>query len=176
MKMSLVSELERLADAVGSDGNGGAQVSLASVGERIAKTMGVRPEEVAILGVSARWQHLYFLAPEALRNVGYLPLSSKSALAARTARESRPEINNDFASVKHANVFEGVKIGESAELIQKIISAPILCGDRVVGVLQISRKGPDAKMAGADFTASDLGRILALCKPLGKLLQRVASE
>ena len=48
----------------------------------------------------SRWRHLYFLVPEALKNVGYIPLTSNSALAARTARESRPEINNNFASVQ----------------------------------------------------------------------------
>jgi len=29
---------------------------------------------------------------------------------------------------------------------------------------------------GPDFTADDLGKILALCKPLGKLLRRITGE
>jgi hypothetical protein len=115
--------------------------------------------------------------PEALKNVGFIPLSSKSALAARTTRDSRPEIINDFSAVKHASVFEGVKTtAENAELIHKIISAPILAEDRVVGVIQISRKGANNKSAGPDFTADDLGKVLALCKPLGKLLQHTIVE
>jgi hypothetical protein len=109
--------------------------------------------------------------------VGFIPLSSKSALAARTVRENRPEIINDFTSVKHASVFEGAKFApESSEVIQKIISAPILSSDRMLGVIQISRKGANAKIAGPDFTSEDLGKVLALCKPLGKLLQRAVSE
>ena len=172
--MSLVIELERLADALGGDSAGMTAFSWASVTERIAKNMGVKSDEVAILGVSERWRHLYFIAPEALKNVGHIPLTSNSALAARTARESRPEIVNNFVSVKHATVFEGVKTGgEAAQAIQKIISAPILAGDKVIGVIQISRKGPDAKAAGADFSPADLGKVLAICKPLGKVLQRV---
>ncbi len=116
-----------------------------------------------------------FLAPEALHKVGYIPLSSNSALAARTARESRPEMNNKFAAVRHASVFEGIKVGNaSAEAIQKIISAPILSDGRVVGIIQISRKGTSLTTAGPDFTPTDLGQILALCKPLGKLLRHVA--
>jgi hypothetical protein len=175
--LSLVSELERLATALGSADAQSTQISLPSVGERVAKTFGVRIDEVAIMGVSTRWRHLYFLVPEALKNVGYIPLSSTSALAARTARESRPEINNNFAATRHASVFEGVKIGnESAEAIQKIISAPILYEAKVVGIIQISRKGASAKTVGPDFTAEDLGKVLALCKPLGKLLQHVAGE
>lgn len=175
--MNLAIELERLADALESEAGDSPQISFASVAERIARNLSVRTDEVAILGVSNRWRHLHFVVPEALKNVGFIPLSSKSALAARTARENRPEIINDFTSVKHASVFEGVKLAaEGAEVIQKIISAPILSGDRVVGVIQISRKGAGAKVAGPDFTSDDLGKVLALCKPLGKLLQRTIAE
>jgi len=175
--MTLITELERLADALGDNSNDAPQISFASLAERIAKALSVRTDEVAILGVSNRWRHLHFIVPEALKNVGFIPLSSKSALAARTTRESRPEIINDFSSVKHASVFEGVKLAaEGAETIHKIISAPILSGHRVVGVIQISRKGANPKVAGPDFTSDDLGKILALCKPLGKLLQHTMAE
>jgi hypothetical protein len=112
-----------------------------------------------------------------LKKVGFVPLSSNSALAARTARDSRPEIENNFSAARHATVFESVKItGEAAELIQKMISAPILMDGKVIGVIQISRKGPTPASAGPDFTAEDLGKILALCKPLGRMLQHVAGE
>jgi GAF domain-containing protein len=175
--MNLVTELERLAETLDAQPGTPGQFSLAAVAEGIAKNLSVRTDEVAILGISNRWRHLYFIVPEALKNVGFIPLSSKSALAARTTRENRPEIINDFTSVKHASVFESVKFApESADVIQKIISAPILSGDRPLGVLQISRKGPNAKVAGPDFTSDDLGRVLALCKPLGKLLQRTISD
>lgn len=177
ISLGLVSELERLADALDSHATVTSQISLSTVAERIAKNLGVRQEEVALLAVSTRWRHLYFLVPESLKKVGFVPLSSPSATAARTARESRPEIINNFASVRHAAVFEGVKTGgERGEIIQKIISAPILSGDKVVGVIQISRKGANPLAAGPDFTPDDLGKVLALCRPLGKLLQHVASE
>jgi len=57
-----------------------------------------------------------------------------------------------------------------------MISAPILLDGKVIGVIQISRKGATAASAGPDFTAEDLGKILALCKPLGKMLRHVAGE
>lgn len=175
--LSLVSELERIANAVESDAASTSQISLPGIAERIAKNLGVKPDEVALMGVSTRWRHLHFLVPESLKQVGFIPLSSTSAIAAKTARESRPDIINNFASVRHATVFEGVKIGgESSELIQKMISAPILSGEKVVGVIQISRKGANASIAGPDFSADDLGKVLALCKPLGKLLQHLAGD
>jgi hypothetical protein len=177
--MSLVSELERLADSLVETGDGApAPFAWSSVAGRIAKNLGVKADEVGILGLSTKWRHLYFLAPEALRNVGFIPLTSNSALAARTARDSRPEIDNNFATARHASVFEGVKsvAGQPGEGIQKIMSAPILAAGKVIGVIQISRKGASTLTAGQDFTPGDLGKLVALSKPLGKLLQHVVRE
>jgi len=177
MSTSLVTELERLAEALDVEGGAPVEIPLAAMAEKIAKNLGVQTDEVAILGVSTRWRHLHFLVPLALKNVGFIPMSSTSALAARTARESRTEINNNFSSVRHATVFEGVKgATTTGESIQKIVSAPILCEGKVVGVMQISRKGATAMDVGRDFTSEDLGKVLALCKPLGKLVRHLAGE
>jgi hypothetical protein len=177
MATSLVTELERLAEALEVEGPAPVEIPMAAVAEKIAKNLGVQTDEVAILGVSTRWRHLHFLVPLALKNVGFIPMSSTSALAARTARESRPEINNNFTAVRHATVFEGVKAATTTgESIQKLISAPILCEGKVVGVMQISRKGSTATEAGTDFTGEDLGKVLALCRPLGKLVRHLAGE
>src|ERR1700722_19768657 len=175
--LSLASELERIATAIESDAHAASQISLTGIAARIAKNLGVRPDEIALMGVSVRWRHLHFLVPESLKQIGFIPLSSTSAIAARTARESRPDIINNFASVRHATVFEGVKTGgESSELIQKMISAPILSGDKVVGVSQASRKGPNPSIAGPDVRADAVGKVLALCKPLGKLRQHITGD
>lgn len=177
MGMDLVTELERLASALEADESSAAKVSMPALAEKIAKELNVNADEVAILGMSNRWRHLRFLVPDDLKNVGFIPLTSTSALAARTARESRPEINNDFMKVRHASVFEGVKTPTiTGESIQKIISAPILNEGKVVGVMQVSRKGGSPASAGADFTAEDLGKVLALCGPLGKLVGYLAGE
>ncbi len=174
--LNLVSEMERIASALGTEAEGASGVSLSAVAEKIAKNLGVKHDEVAILAISTRWRHLHFLVPEALKNVGFVPLSSNSALAARTARESRPEIENNFAATRHATVFESVKVADAAGAIQKMISAPILLDGKVIGVIQVSRKGANPRNAGPDFTSQDLGNILALCKPLGKMLRHVAGE
>src|SRR5215475_6979824 len=142
---ALISELERLATALASQKPGEQEISLPSLAERIAKTLGVKTAEAAILALSTKWRHLHFLVPQALKNVGFIPLSSPSALAARTARENRTEVDNHFHETRHASVFEGVKTESlSAEAIQKIVSAPLVVNQKVVGVLQISRKGTSA--------------------------------
>ena len=177
MSTSLVSELERLANALEKDEASLGNVSLEMLAGKIAKELHVKSDEVAILGVSNRWRHLHFLVPAALKNVGFIPLTSNSALAAKTVRESRPEINNEFAKVRHATVFEGVKAATTTgESIQKIISAPILNDGKVVGVMQVSRKGENSNSAGPDFGSDDLGKVLALCRPLGKLVRHLSGE
>jgi hypothetical protein len=177
MVMSLVSELEQLASAIEEDETSSAKISMPALAEKIAKELRVKVDEVAILAVSHRWRHLHFLVPAALKNVGFVPLTSNSALAARTARESKTEINNNFSGVRHATVFEGVKSATTTgESIQKIISAPILNEGKVVGVIQISRKGETQAAAGPDFTNDDLRRVVAICGPLGKLVNQLAGE
>src|SRR5258708_4942318 len=175
--IGLVAELERLVIAIGTQKPGEEEISLPSVAERISKALGVKPDEVAILAVSLKWRHLHFLVPQALKNVGFIPLSSPSALVARTARENRTEIDNRFHETRHASVFEGVQNDSlTAEAIQKIVSAPITVDEKVVGVLQISRKGASSALAGPDFGHDDVTKITALCRPLGKLLERLTGE
>jgi hypothetical protein len=177
MTKSLAAELELLANRMTSQDAHNQQLSIPALAERIAKNLKVKTDEVAILAVSERQRSLLFLVPQALRNVGSIPLSSTSALAARTVRDSRPDIVNNFPATRHASVFEGVK-GEALNpiAIQKIISAPILHDGKVIGVIQISRKGTSAADAGPDFSSDDLGNLLAICKPLGKLMKHVAGE
>jgi len=160
-----------------SDGSGNQQLSIQTLAERIANDLAVKPDEVAILALSEKSKSLNFLVPEGLRNVGTIPLSSTSALAARTAREIRPDIQNNFSTVRHATVFEGVKAETlQTSAIQKIISAPILFEGKVIGVIQISRKAASVREAGPDFTQDDLGRVLAICKSLGKLIRHAAES
>lgn len=177
MSKNLLAELEILANSLQSGDASNQQLSISALAERIAKTLHVKSDEVAILAISQQRRQLYFLVPEALRNVGQIPLSSTSALAARTVRESRPEIVNKFATVRHASVFEGVKAESlNSAAIQRIISAPILLDGKVIGVIQISRKAKTVSEAGPEFSVDDLGKVLAICKPLARLIQHVAKD
>ena len=139
---------------------------LRSVAQSLANFFAVAPDEVAILSISIKHKHLKFVIPEKLAAVGSIPLSSTTALAARTARERRPEVVNNFLTSRHVSVFEGVPLGRRpGESIQKIMSAPIMDGTQVRGVIQISRKGRTAMEAGSDFTQKDL-RVLTSLSPI----------
>jgi GAF domain-containing protein len=150
----------------------GEIVRLNRAAELIGKNYAVQTHEVAILGLTADGRSLRFLAPETLREVGRIPLSSGSALAARTVREKRSEVINHFSSVPHASVFEAVPIAEQrrGEPIQKIMSAPIMLAGKVVGVLQVSRKGRTPVDAGPDFTSPQVRELKTICDALAPCL------
>jgi hypothetical protein len=141
------------------------------VGRELGKLFSVDIDEVAVLELAVSGKALQFVIPAKLKAVGQIPLSSTTALAARTARERRSDIVNNFANSRHASVFEGVPLGRSQnEVIHKIMSAPIVQGDKVIGVAQISRKGATPAEAGPDFTPRDLNELQAIGGSLRRFL------
>src|ERR1700732_2231020 len=74
----------------------------------LAKLFGVRPTEVALMRLERGL--LSFLYPEQLKTAGSIPVSSSSAVAAHTASTKRTELHNAFVKVKHASIFESVKL------------------------------------------------------------------
>ena len=167
-----ISDLGSIVDAMESGGGAPDSDSLDNMARTLAKLFGVDKDEVAVLKVLPKYKSLKFVIPEKLTPVGTIPLTSTTALAARTARERKPELVNNFSSSRHANVFEAVPLGRDPnELIQKIMSAPILDGTRVHGVVQISRKARTMALAGADFTQKDLRSLVSLSSVLDRFLK-----
>jgi hypothetical protein len=150
-----VKELEKMLDESPSPDR---------VSAKLAQILNVARNEVAVLRLEKG--SLRFVFPPELRAAGIIPVSS-SAVAARTAATGTSLLSNSFARVKHVSLFESVKLGakednQAAEQmpIQKIMSVPVSQpGGKVIGVIQISRKGLDSSLAGVDFTSEDLKRL-----------------
>jgi hypothetical protein len=134
------------------------------VSAKLAHILNVSRNEVAMLRVEKG--SLRFVFPPELRAAGVIPMSS-SAVAARTVSTGTSLLSNSFARVKHASLFESVKLGaadnhaSSEQMpIQKIMSVPVSRSEGpVIGAVQISRKGLDSSLAGTDFTTEDLKRL-----------------
>jgi hypothetical protein len=172
MKATPALELEQIVNRWTDTTESMSSDSLTSFAGKLAALFAVRPDEVAILTLVDKGKALRFMIPEKLHAIGTIPLNSGSALAARTARERKPDLVNTFAGSRHATVFEGVPLGRGRdEPIQKIMSAPILAENHVLGVVQISRKGKTQKSSGADFTSSDLRRLQNLTPILARVIQ-----
>jgi hypothetical protein len=150
------ADLGSLIDALTSHGALSDAHALTKVAKAVAKLFEVDADEVALLRLNTHIKMLKFVIPEKLAAVGTIPLSSTSALAARTARERRPELANNFSSARHATVFEG---------------APIMDGGQVLGVVQISRKGRTSPEAGPDFTQKDLRVLTSVSPTLARFLK-----
>jgi hypothetical protein len=143
---------------------------------KLAQILRVRRSEVALLRLEKA--SLRFIFPPELRSAGVLPLSG-SAVAARTAATRSPLLSNTFMRVKHVSLFEAVKLGGIADEdelsqqqlpIQKIMSVPVAqTGENVIGVVQISRKGLDASISGADFTNDDLRQLEQAAEILARM-------
>jgi GAF domain-containing protein len=161
----IVEELRKAGGQLSEEG-------LIRVAGQIASGFKVRKQEVAILRVSPDGQTLSFLFPTKLAKIGLIPLSTTHSLATKTIRERRGEIVNNFPAYKHPTVFEAVDLSEheKAAPIQKIISAPMLVNDKVVGVIQVGRKGRPGDPIGPDFTPNDVADLASVGAILGKFL------
>jgi hypothetical protein len=167
----MAAEVEKLIESLEKNTTPPGRESLLEVIRQIAKLFGVREDEVAFMEVAASGKTLRFVIPEKLRPIGSIPLSSTTALAARTVRDRRSDILNNFTITRHATVFEGVPLGRGpGESIQKIMSVPVIREKTVIGVMQICRKGASLADAGPDFTQRDLAELQNLNNSLEKLL------
>jgi hypothetical protein len=129
--------------------------------KKLADIFRVQSTEVAVFHVEDG--HLRFLFPSELKTAGSIPLSSGSAIAAHTAVNRKGELYNSFANVKHASIFETVRLGNPGEgltqekPIQRLISAPVLdSAGSTLGVIQVCRKGYELLSSGPEFSLDDL--------------------
>ena len=161
-----VSELERMLSELPSSDRACL---------KLAQILHVRRNEVALLRLEKG--SLRFIFPPELRSAGVLPLTG-SAVAARTAATRAPLLSNTFMRVKHVSLFEAVKLGTLSDEedrsqeqmpIQKIMSVPVVGSGNVMGVVQVSRKGLDASLAGADFTGEDLKQLEQAAEILARM-------
>jgi hypothetical protein len=146
----------------------------------LAKFFNVHQDEIGILRLDK--ESLLFVHPAQLHNVGRIPLNSSTSLAVRTANSKRPEIVNNFARIRHASFFEMIDVGSKSkdpgknatkatkeeQIIQKIMSVPVVSMNKVLGVIQVCRKGATAPAAGLDFSPVDLQKLVSIAAALAR--------
>jgi GAF domain-containing protein len=177
MPSECVNELKKWAGELARKSSTGEFVGLSRAVDLISKNFSLQRHEVAIFAMTPDERFLRFVIPEKLKEVGQIPLTSTNSLAVRTAREKRPEIINHFSVVPHASVFEAVPLVEEerGDPIQKIMSAPVTFEKKVIGVIQVSRKGKTAADAGPDFTHAELRELKTIAEALAPCISLSAS-
>lgn len=137
-------------------------VYMRELGRRIAAEFSVQRDEVALLLLSRDAMLLKFLYPPELSegSMNAFPVSG-SSIAGQVARSGQGSIVNNVARVRHLSFYEQIRIdGRETPQIQKMMTAPVKTkGGKVVGVVQVSRKGPDSQDPGPNFTMQELRRL-----------------
>lgn len=163
---------KRLEDHLASRPSGEGRIAV--IVRSVHQAFRVREDEIAIFTVDREASVLCFVWPVRLRSSGFVPLSSTDSLAARTARDNRPYLNNRFAAASHASIFETIRLGERTSgkpaPIQKIISAPLSVEGEVVGIIQVCRKAPDPAQAGPNFSPDELNALTEIGKVVARYL------
>ncbi len=174
-EIDLVLIVAKLVEEMRKAGTPPSDQDLNRLAAQISNGFKARKQEVAILRISADGKMLSFLFPIKLSVVGAIPITTTHSLAARTIRDKRGEIVNNFPTYKHPTVFEAVDLSdqEKAVPIQKIMSSPMIVEGKVVGVIQISRKARPGEPVGPDFTQADLAQLATVGSILGKYLSEL---
>jgi hypothetical protein len=148
---------------------------LLDMGDRIVKTVSqlfsCKQDEVAILLLSSDGKHLRFVAPRPFAELGSIPLTKRDSIAVGVFAKRAGEVTNNVPMVKHVSFFETIKLREKIVPIQKMVTAPILFKGQPIGVVQVSRKGENARDAGPDFTSGDLKRAQEIVEGIAPYLQ-----
>lgn len=149
-----------------------SEEALTRLAAQLSMPFKAKKDEVGILRLSADGRMISFVFPTRLTKVGSIPLTTSHSLAAKTIRDKRGELVNNFSVYKHPTVFEAVDLSaeEKATPIQKIVCAPMIVDGKVVGVIQISRKARPGDPIGPDFTPNDMAELTTVGTILGKYL------
>jgi GAF domain-containing protein len=174
-EIDLVLVIAKLVDEMRKAGPPPSDQDLNRLAAQISNGFKAKKEEVAILRLSSDAKMLSFLFPIKLSVIGAIPLTTTYSLAARTIRDQRGEIVNNFPTYRHPTVFEAVDLseGEKAVPIQKIMSSPMIVEGKVIGVIQISRKARPGEPVGPDFNQADLAQLNTVGSVLGKYLSEL---
>lgn len=147
----------------------GAAEKVESAVDALCRIFAVDKHEVAIFALDRDLDAFSFIWPDDLRKSGSIPFTADRSLLALTARQKRGSLNNNFASTPHLFVFESFGKEKTAP-IQRIMSAPMLKGEELVGVVQVCRKGADADLSLRKFTEPELAALCAIANVLARHL------
>ena len=110
----------------------------------LAKFFEVETHEVGLFKVDNTGRFLDFVWPKhRLAHDIKIPIKSfYTSLVSKTARDKEGSIDNTFATSKHLKMFElALEDREHCIPMQKVMTVPVFDGDKLLWVIQVSRKG-----------------------------------
>ncbi|TLM63139.1 MAG: hypothetical protein FDZ69_12420 [Deltaproteobacteria bacterium] len=134
----------------------------------------VSPHEVGLFRFDAAGRTATFLwPPQDLGSAVKIPVKLfTTSLVSTTARDQRGSIDNAFADTPHLHMFEQALTEREHRLpLQKVMTAPGMTEEKLLWIVQISRKGRTRAEAGADFTPAQLRELEVLADCLANPLR-----
>lgn len=155
-----------------SPGPGDLPGLLRQAAQAVEQAFGLRPDEVAILLLVDQARLLKFVHPPELAKGGenLVPVTIPS-LASQALQRRQAVIENDVPRARHVFAYEG--LFGSRLPIQKMLSLPLIHGQAVLGVIQVSRRAPSRAEAGNDFTAADAAKLQEVIRSYLEALTRL---
>jgi hypothetical protein len=150
-----------------------AEQCLEQVARILAAHFEVSAHEVGLFKFDAAGRTATFLwPPQSLGSTVKIPVKLfTTAQVSTTARDRRGSIDNAFADTPHLHMFEQALTEHEHRLpLQKVMTAPGLKDDRLIWIVQISRKGQTRAEAGPDFTDEQLRQLEVLADCLANPL------
>ena len=137
----------------------------------------VTENEVAMFLTDKEKSVLSFACPDYLVNAGMIPVTSTEAIVSNIFRTGRTVIINGFSQQKHLSVFEIIPMPDKQIApIWKMIGALIQVEGEKIGVMEISRRGPEILEVGEDFTQSDLEFLSSSIEKLAPYINKLIPD
>lgn len=133
----------------------------------------VDPHEVGLFKLETDGRMAVFVwPPHRMDTAIKIPVSSfTTSLISATARQRQGSIDNAFASTRHLHMFEhALTDKEHCVPLQKVMTAPAVKNDKLVWIVQISRKAKSLSEADPDFTNLELKQLEQIAQTLPDLL------
>ena len=180
LQEELLTVLEGLVrDAPGVPRRRVLNQAVTHIGAYLAKEFRVSDDEVGILLLTEGGSLLRFVYPRelSLDKLSFFPVTAPS-VAARVLRARRGHVYNRAPEVPHLHVYERIPLRTRfPRPIQKMIAVPLfLDEDRVLGVLEVSRKAESPEEAGPDFTEAEVLKLTDFGRLLASHLERILPE
>ena len=140
--------------------------------QELAGFFNVESHEVGLFRLDSAELFATFIWPEnkLCQSIKVPVNASSTSILSATVKKRVGSMDNSFSSSQHLHMVEHSLLDREHCLpLQKVMAAPVIAGEKVRWVIQISRKGKTLPEAGTDFTAEQLHDLEVICRHIATL-------
>ncbi len=139
------------------------KIDYVELDRRISKILNLSQVCVFVFSIHRDGKSLEFIyPPQFIGNI--FPIDSKS-MAGRSVISRRSYVSNNVPEEKSFTILDWL-MGKGGLPIQKVVAYPIIFADKVIAVLQVTRRGLNLSESGPDFQKDSLDKIKSVLDDL----------